>query len=78
MVFLIIDQGCTFNRSRRELMKRDIPITEIIAQLQKLPPNAKITIDTKSDVAIVGVVVEREDRVRQIAEIIIPQAKKGC
>ena len=54
-------------------MKRDIPIPEIIALLQQLPQNVKITVDTKSKVKIVGIVVERTDSVRQIAQIVIPR-----
>ncbi|MBN1757741.1 MAG: hypothetical protein JW863_05460 [Chitinispirillaceae bacterium] len=56
-------------------MKRDITIPEIIALLQQLPQNARITVDTKSEVKIVGIVVERTDKVRQIAEIVVPRAE---
>jgi hypothetical protein len=54
-------------------MRRDITIAEIIENLKKLPSNAKIVVDTKHDVEIVGFVVKRKDGNKQITEIVIPK-----
>ena len=56
-------------------MKRDITVKEIIEELQQLPPEAKITVDTKLDMRIVGFVLAKKDNARQISEIILPKAK---
>jgi len=56
-------------------MRRDIPISDIIRELQKFPESAKIVIDTVKEVQIVGFVLKRKDNNnKQISEIIVPKA----
>ena len=56
-------------------MRRDTPISEIIRELQKLPESAKIVVDTKNEVQVVGFVLKRKDNNnKQISEIIVPKA----
>ena len=55
-------------------MRRDIPISDIIRELQKLPESAKIVIDTKNEVQVVGFVLKRKDNNnKQISEITVPK-----
>jgi len=57
-------------------MRREIPLSQIIEQLQQLPPEALIIVDTKAEVKITGFVIQRADdknKAKQITEIIIPK-----
>lgn len=57
-------------------MRRDIPLSTIIRELQKLPESAKITVDTIKEVQVVGLVLKRTDNNnKQIAEIIVPKSE---
>jgi len=56
-------------------VKRDITVKEIIEELKQLPPEAKITVDTKLEMRVVGFVLAKKDNARQISEIITPKAK---
>ena len=73
-VFKIIDRILAQKKNKK--MRREIPISQIIEQLQQLPPEAKIIVDTKTEIKITGFVVQRADdknKAKQIAEIIIPK-----
>jgi hypothetical protein len=59
----------------RTTMRREIFIQNIIEELQKLPPESKIIVDTKTDIKITGFVVQRMDeknKAKQITELIVP------
>jgi hypothetical protein len=65
------------NTSKGQIaMRRDIPVSDIIRELQKLPTTAKIVVDTIKEVQVVGIVVKRTDNsTKQIADIIVPKDK---
>ena len=48
---------------------KTISISKIIKELEKLPEGTKITLDTKNEVQIIGVILERED---DKAKLVIP------
>lgn len=55
-------------------MRRDITLPEIIEELNKLPKTAKITVDTKTEMKVVGFILKRMDNDnKQISEIVIPK-----
>ena len=54
-------------------MKRDITLPQIIEDLKKYPPDAKITVLTLEEVKIVGFVVQKKNGSKQILEITLPK-----
>ena len=54
-------------------MKRDITIPQIIEELKKYPPEAKITVLTVEEVKVVGFVLQKKNGSKQILEITLPK-----
>jgi len=48
-------------------MPKQIPISKIIKELEKLPEGTKLTVDTKNEVQIIGVILERKDDKAKVA-----------
>ena len=52
---------------------KTISISKIIKELEKLPEGTKITLDTKNEVQIIGVILEREDKAKVAVPFSVPK-----